>query len=91
MKTSLSLLLCLLIPSSLTMASDPPSTPSTEPCPTFESECTNGRFKDQCTILDCVGRQIIVIKDKRNRPKTIIFKSPCFGEKVVYRRNDIDI
>lgn len=56
----------------------------------LEEECQVGRFKHQCTILDCVGRQIIVVKSKDGRPKIIMFKSNCFGEKVIYRRSDIE-
>lgn len=58
---------------------------------TYEEECTIGRWKQQCSIFDCAGRQIIVVKSKDGRPKIIMFKSPCFGERIVYRRNDIEL
>ena len=56
-----------------------------EQCKTYEEECTVGRFKHQCTIYECMGRKLMVVRGMNQKPKIIIVRTPCTGEVVLYR------
>ncbi len=67
------------------------SAQSTPACkPTIESECKVGRFNRQCTILSCMGRTIVFVRNEYGKVRTVIIKTPCTGEITLYH-NEKDV
>lgn len=57
----------------------------------YEEECTVGRFKHQCTIIECIGRKLIIVRNKKGEPRILIIKSPCLGGEQVIFKNEIEL
>lgn len=76
------LMLYLLMSTAPTWASDvciPKCVPKK-----IDVECKEGRFKNQCTILGCMGRNVIIVKNSDGQVIKVFLVTPCTGEVKLY-------
>jgi hypothetical protein len=78
MKMILLLLLMSMSPAWASEACTPPCKPMT-----IKLECQQGRFKNQCLIIGCMGRSVIIVKDSNGKVIAVAISTPCLPSEVI--------
>lgn len=52
----------------------------------YDEMCQKGNLN--CISVGCMGRKLIIVRDKHGKPCIFVVKTPCFGELVVFKNED---
>lgn len=56
----------------------------------IELECQIGRFTNQCIIIGCPMRKLIIVKSQAGTIRKVVLSTPCTGEVLLYEQKGLE-